>query len=115
MIRLNGNKIFMTRGDTLRLEVRVTVDGEEYSPSDGDVVRFALKREAMNMQRSRYLDSEPLILKTIPNDTMTLELNPEDTKELGFGLYDYDIQITFADGDVSTFISDKLELMREVE
>ena len=47
---------------------------------------------------------------------MIIHLEPEDTKPLGFGAYDYDVQITFAsDSSVDTFISDQLILTREVE
>jgi hypothetical protein len=35
---------------------------------------------------------------------MILELDPEDTKPLPFGSYTYDIEITFANGIVDTFI-----------
>ena len=48
---------------------------------------------------------DPVIVKTIPNDTQVLSLAPADTKDLGFGLYDYDVEITLADGTVDTFIS----------
>ena len=38
---------------------------------------------------------------------MTLRLDPEDTKELGFGTYVYDLEMTFADGRVDTFVEGK--------
>ena len=61
-------------------------------------------------------DTECLILRDIPIDTMMLVLNPEDTKELEFGSYVYDIQLTKANGDVDTFITaSKLKLTAEVE
>lgn len=113
--KIEDNKITMTRGDTLRARIRITVDGEEYFPAENDVVRFAVKHSDMNATRSEYKDEEPLILKTIPNETQILELEPNDTKPYGFGKYDYDIQITFADGTVDTFISDRLTLTKEVE
>ena len=37
---------------------------------------------------------------------MILELEPNDTKTLDFGSYVYDVQITFADGRVDTFITE---------
>ena len=40
----------------------------------------------------------------------------EDTKNLDFGTYVYDLQITFADGTVDTFISKSiLKLEEEVD
>lgn len=113
-VEVKNNKITMTRGDTLRIQVAIVVDGEDYTPENGDSVRFALKHTTLNNTRTEYYDDEPLILKTIPNDTLVLELEPNDTKPLGFGKYDYDIEITFADGTVDTFISNTLVLTKEV-
>lgn len=101
---LKGNMITLTRGDTLILNVGITKDGEPYTPTENDAVRFALKRALMNQNKSAYADAEPLVLKTIPSDTMILRLESTDTKELPFGTYVYDIQITFEDGTVDTFI-----------
>lgn len=102
---VEDNSITLTRGDTFRGKVGIKVDGEQYTPVDGDVVRFALKHNKLNADKTEYTDPEPLILKTIPNDTLILELEPSDTKELGFGKYVYDVQITLADGTVDTFIT----------
>lgn len=113
---LNGNKIKLTRGDTLRLRVDIKIDGEVYTPQLGDKVRFALKRSAMSSDRSRFMDNTPLIKKDIPINTMILELEPKDTKNLGFGKYVYDVQITFADGTVDTFITkETFEITEEVD
>ena len=47
---------------------------------------------------------------------MVLRINPADTKALGFGEYTYDIEITFANGDVDTFIHEaRFILAPEVE
>ena len=104
-VKITDNKITMTRGDTLRAAVSMTRGGEPYTPVNGDAVRFAMKNKRMTTGGKEYYDTEPLILKPIPIDTMVLELEPEDTKEFGFGEYVYDIQITFADGTVDTFIT----------
>ena len=103
---ISGYKIQLTRGDSLYCTVGMTREGAPYTPQEGDVVRFALKRDKLTTNGSYvdYSDEEPLILKTIPNDTLVLHLEPEDTKDLKFGTYVYDIEITFANGDVDTFI-----------
>lgn len=41
----------------------------------------------------------------IPIDTMKLAIKPEDTKNLAFGKYVYDIELTKANGEVDTFIT----------
>lgn len=107
--KVKKNTIFLTRGDTFKAHLTINnPDGTEYTPQEGDTVRFALKE---NIE-----DQECLILRDIPIDTMLLILNPEDTKGLEFGSYVYDIQLTKANGDVDTFITaSKLKLTAEVD
>lgn len=111
-VAVKGTSIYMTRGDTLKVDVAINkTNGKRtipYVPEDGDEIRFALKHRSMNGYRSEYTDRKPLIYKVIPVDTMELVLNPEDTKDLGFGDYVYDMQITFADGSIDTFITEAL-------
>lgn len=103
-VKISGTTIKMTRGDTLRAELTLKdEEGNVYTPIQGDVIRFAMKRE--------YDDAEPIINRVIPNDTMELVIYPEDTKNLPQpSNYVYDIELTFANGDVDTFI-DKAKLM----
>lgn len=108
MYTVNGTTITLTRGDTFRAIITIyDAQGNEYTPESEDVVRFALKRTVE--------DRTPLILKTIDNETMLLEIEPNDTKQLSFGSYIYDIEITLQDGTVDTFIANaKLNLTVEV-
>ena len=97
MLKINGTTITLTRGDTLRASLEITdAEGNTYTPVSGDTIRFAMKKS--------YSDSACLIEKVIPNDTLMLSLDPSDTKDLAFGSYVYDIEITFATGAVDTFI-----------
>ena len=105
MTRVDGTKITMTRGDTLRVQIAIQQDGEAYVPEAGDSVAFYLKHNALNGKRTAYKDTEPLITKDVNTDAMILALNPNDTKLLDFGNYVYDLQITFANGAVDTFIN----------
>lgn len=100
-------KISLVRGDTLRVQVEIFADNEPYIPVNGDSIRFAMKQY--------YASSKVLIEKIIPNDTLILKLDPSDTKRLSFGKYVYDIEITFSNGDVDTFISGEFELTPEVK
>ena len=107
--KVRNNTIYLTRGDTFRAVISITYpDGSTYEPKEGDNIRFAMKADVE--------DEECLILRDIPIDTMMLVIYPEDTKELEFGSYVYDIQLTKANGDVDTFITaSKLKLTAEVE
>ena len=118
-IDTEDNTISLTRGDTLRVQVEIYKDGEVYTPVLGDSVRFALKHNKFtNKDRfgtNEFFDEETLVVKPIPIDTLVLQLDPADTKDLGFGSYKYDIEITFADGTVDTFIANAgFKLMPEV-
>lgn len=115
MYKLKGTRISLIRGDTLILGIEIKRNGETYEVQSGDVIRFALKSATMKKDRTEYINNEPLVIKTIPNDTLTLRLESEDTAQLPFGNYSYDIQLTMADGTVDTFISDTLELLAEVD
>lgn len=103
--QIEGTTISMTRGDTLKVAVSLTKDGQPYTPVEGDKIRFAAKDPKMYCDKGEYVDSEPRILKDIPIETMMLVLDPADTKTLDFGNYVYDMEITFADGTVDTFIT----------
>lgn len=93
---ISNNEISLTRGDTLIAQVTLMDGCDEYEPQEGDVIRFAMKKN--------YGKNEVLIKKEIPIDTLVLEILPEDTKSLSFGDYVYDVEIEFADGRVDTFI-----------
>lgn len=113
--KIEGTTISLTRGDSFFTNVEIFKNDEIYTPVEGDVVRFALKRNVMNQAKNEFADRQPLILKVIPNDTLLLQLDPEDTKDLSFGTYAYDIEITFSTGVVDTFIADaKFVLTREI-
>ena len=107
MIKVDGNAIYLTRGDTGRFEIRMeNGDGSEYVPVPGDKLRFAMKRALMNAAKTEFLEARPVLLVDIPIDTRILEIQPVDTKKLGFGEYRYDIELSMADGTVDTFIAD---------
>lgn len=90
MYVIDGTNIKLTRGDSFYCEISMkNSSGEPYEPQAGDVVRFYLKRDLLNPPKSEYIDRNPLISKAVPTDTMILHLEPDDTKELGFGEYVY--------------------------
>jgi len=108
-----GYDISLTRGDTFIATLDLEKNGEPYTPTSEDSIRFALKHNKLKQDRSDYQDENPLLLIAIPNDSMTLDIEPNDTKELAFGEYAYDIEIT-SDGVVDTFINGTFTLTPEV-
>lgn len=95
---IDGTTITLTRGDTLYAYISITdPEGNPYTPTQGDSIRFAMK--------SKYTDPQVLLVKDIPIDSMQLKLESADTSDLNFGKYVYDIELTKANGDVYTFIT----------
>ena len=109
MLSLIGTTIKLTRGDTAKIQLELyQSNGSRYHPNVRDVIRFAAKK--------KYTDETVLIHKVIPNDSLVLQLDPVDTKDLQFGEYVYDVEITFENGDVDTFIATaSLIIDKEVE
>lgn len=106
MYTITDNYIVLTRGDTFLAQVNIsTVEGEPYTPVEGDLITFSVRR--------RYT-SRVVISKTVPVDTLILELVPADTADLDVGVYVYDIDIIFPNGRKDTFIKGKLKLTPEV-
>lgn len=109
MFYIEGSNIYLTRGDTLILNIEMYNGNTPYVPVDGETVRFALK--------SNYEDPDEdvLINKDIDIETMQLTILPQETKELKMGRkYVYDIEFTDINGNVDTFIKGIFYLGEEV-
>ena len=92
---INDNIIRITRGDTGYFSVKLFKDGKDYTLGDKDTLVFSVKR--------RTTDSETLIRKELLASTL-IRINPVDTKDLQYGTYYYDVQVTFENGDVNTVV-----------
>ncbi len=113
MIYIDNNfNIKMTRGDTFVRTIVLEKDGDNYTPNSNDIIRFAMSK--VYKGKSGY---ELLIEKIIDNDTLEWIIESEDTAELPYGRYLYDLQITYGDtGYVETFADKKtITLTEEVE
>ena len=109
MHKISGSDITLTRGDSLVLNLQLTKDGEPYVPEQGSEIRFAMKK--------RYTDADEdvVLVKSIPIDTLIVEFEPEDTKDLLMNkTYVYDIQLTDSNGRVDTFLSGRFTIAEEV-
>lgn len=110
MVRVVNNTITLVRGDTVEIPVTIwTRDGEKYMPSEGDVVRFALK--------DGYGDDVPVLInKVLPNDSLIIRLESCETKGLTAKKkpYVYDVELTTANGYVDTFVRGVVNVLEEV-
>ena len=99
MYKINGTAITLTKGDSLYCQLTLQKNGQPFTPSEGDVIKFGMK--------ANFWDTEPLIEKVIPNDTLLLSILPAETESLQPATYCYDIAYTALDGDVDTFINNE--------
>lgn len=106
MLYINGTTIKLTRGDTAYLSVPIKRDGEDYTMQPTDTLAFSVKRYTT--------DDEYLIHKEVKGDNL-FHIEPQDTADLPFGSYKYDVQLTTASGDVFTVIDvSTFEVLQEV-
>lgn len=85
MLKVSGNKIYLTRGDSAVFELNVTdPQGDSYDFSN-DEVKFTVKKSCD--------DAKAVIEKTF-DENGQITFTPDDTKDLSFGNYFYDVQLT---------------------
>ena len=88
------NNITLTRSDSCAVSLSVIdSEGESYDYSS-DLVQLTIKGST-NTQHV-------VIQKTITNDFF--KITPEDTKDLDYGIYKYDVQLITQNNDVYTII-----------
>ncbi len=95
MLHIQDNKISLTRGDTAYLNISVEIDGKPYDMQEGDALTLSIKKSTS--------DEMPVVQKMITSGT-TIHIEPQDTDDLAFGKYKYDVQLDKANGDVFTII-----------
>lgn len=89
------NDIKMIRGDTARFEIEILNQNEEpYSLQEGDKLVFTVKKNVSTRCVA--------LQKQITGETFTI--THDDTKNMAYGEYVYDVQLTQANGDVTTVI-----------
>ena len=110
MVTVVNNTITLVRGDTVEIPLTLRLrNGEKYIPSEGDVVRFALK--------DGYGDDVPVLIhKVLPNDSLILRLESCETKEIMArkNPYVYDVELTTANGYVDTVVRGIVNVLEEV-
>ena len=101
---VNGTKLAMVRGDSESITVQCSVPF-----ASGDAVYFTVRQTV----------EDPIVLQKIITEFDTgkaiIVINPSDTEPLDFDDYVYDIQLTRADGTVTTLIEpDRFRIKEEV-
>lgn len=96
MFRTENGAVYITRGDSASLEILLTnAEGAVYNLAEGDTLTLSVKRSVM--------DTEVLISKKITSGKI-ISFNPQDTSDLAFGEYRYDVQLNTKAGKVYTVI-----------
>lgn len=93
MLTIKNNTITLTRGDTARIDLAISKDGETYDYSP-DTVVFSVKTSTTT--------PEYVFQKTVTDGVIYIA--PSDTESLPYGTYRYDVQVTTQSGDVCTVI-----------
>lgn len=89
MLIIEGNQIFITKGDDGTVEMGLQVDGKPYQMQDGDSLTFTV----------RELPSEesPVLIE-ITSESNNIVLRHEDTVNLPVAQYSADAQVMTSDG-----------------
>ena len=94
IMRKSGVSIGVTRGDSASFPLNITrADGSQFIPeeSKGEQVTFTVR----NGPKSE--EYPPLIQKNITGTR--IELEPEDTAELEYGSYIFDVEVKYMDDE----------------
>ena len=102
MFKIDGKQnIYITRGDSVSMDITLTQPlppYEEYTLQTGDKLVFTVRETAKTLEDT----PEILIQKEFTDNR--LELTGNDTAELEYGKYVYDIQLIFNSGEINTVI-----------
>ena len=104
----SNNTIRLTRGDTAALTVSIVddVNKQQYEMKITDVLKLSVKKDT---HEADYC------FQKVSTGKPNITIQPEDTKELDFGKYIYDVQLENSEGAVSTIIEPStFEVLPEV-
>ena len=110
MQAIDGMNITLTRGDTLAFEVGMKKGNQTYTPVEGDKLRFALSIGYVGEQGYQLIKSQD-----IDTTTRLVVVDAETTAGWTEDEYNYDIELTYADGKVDTFIQGMVFMVGECE
>lgn len=93
MLEIIDNDITLTRGDTAVIDFSL----DNYEVATGDSIVLTVKKTVN--------DTTNVFQKTLDVDNAQFVIEHNDTKDLAYGKYMYDIQLTTAEGKVFTVIT----------
>ncbi|MBR6208719.1 MAG: hypothetical protein IKQ69_06950 [Oscillospiraceae bacterium] len=109
-MKVRGSNLSMTRGDSESITVKCFQSGAAVPFENGDTVTFTVREDVESpiaLQKGVTAFDE--------NGWAVIGILPGDTESMDFGSYVYDIQLTRADGTVTTLITiSDFELTEEV-
>lgn len=107
MFAFNENTLEMqlSRGDTVTLEFQFEGD----IPDQNDGVYFTIKK--VTGDRSVKIEKK---MTQIETDVFQTEINAQDTSNLPFGKYTWDVRVFYGDGQVTTPIRPSPFVVAEV-
>jgi len=91
MYKVENDNVYITRGDSAVLNLSI----EGYTAQEGDTLTFSVKKNCN--------DAQPVIQKSIDTTEMTITIDHEDTANLEFGDYFYDVQLRRDNGETVTY------------
>lgn len=100
-MRIKGNTIYLTRGDTAAITVACTFDNGEQRPFvPGDKVYFTVKKST----RTETKEIQKIVTNFDADGQAAFDIQHSDTSSLAYGTYFYDIQLTTLDDKFITII-----------
>lgn len=112
IFKVDNNNICITRGDSGSVELAITDKNQTpYRLEDGDSLLLTVKK-GCDYTESLIVKDE---YKTVERQKDGLKIylyifsfSPNDTADLQFGNYVYDIKLNYANGDVNTIVDTSL-------
>ena len=95
-MKVEGTNLSMTRGDS----ETITISCEARPFREGDVIRFTVKEDVFTKAK----EMEKVVTEFTEEGEAVVVIQPEDTRGMGYKGYRYDVQLTTADGTVTTIV-----------
>lgn len=108
MLSIDENKnVTLTRGDCANLIVVITdMDGETYVLREGDKLLFTVKSNC---------NTETILIQKDISSNSRISIVHDDTKNLPYASYYYDVQLTTSGGSVYTVLGpNRFNIVQEV-